>query len=449
MKKQKHIYIFTILVCAGFAAFTQYAWLGMTFHGWGYPQNSFLFLPGDRYMDFFSINEMVAGMNPYAQGSSYPPFALLAAVLFARAIPGTGVIGRFEVRDQEPLGYAFLVAMYAVCIAVSAILFGCKLYKNLTKNKKNSVRETEMGVLSFRQRCARFFSSPLLLQVLLPAVLFFAAFVFAAPTMYAFDRGNYIILCAFFLLLFAFFFEDHPVLSAVFLAVAACLKIYPVALFLVFFVGRKFKAMFAGLAVGGGLSLASGLLFQGPLMGNVRAFLQNLLNFTNGLLMTHYFYYQNAIGVRTIVATPILFMYNTIPESINIYRIGMVVSLLLLLWTVVICFLDRNAERQILYITLFMILFPTPSFYYNLIFLMLPVFMILTRAERRSYDFWVLGVLLLLLIPKNYKYLIFYFEIYPVQISVGHMIDAYMLLGLFIGVSVYALKERSRMKRSV
>lgn len=241
------------MVIAGLFFFVLYSYLGSKFMGLQYPWNSFLFNLEDRFMDFFNINNMVASLDPYSKGSSYPPLALIFACLFAGIIPGTATETATAVKTSGRFGKWCIVALYAICLLILVIAAWRRVWVQLKKDDlsislpKPTSKIRKMG------------------HILMRIMLFgFVAIALSssAPVIFSFDRGNYLILCVLFLTLFCLYYGQNDYVAATFLALAACLKIFPLVLFFVFFLHRKWKPLALGLFLGGSVTVGCAALFK-------------------------------------------------------------------------------------------------------------------------------------------------------------------------------------------
>ena len=405
-EQSKRVTAYGIIVLGGLLVFCVYAAAGRHFWGLEYPMNSFLFIPKDRFMDFFHVNALSAGNRPYQEGASYPPFALFCAFFVSKLIPNSSDIDPFFIRDHEKMGITVLHVMYLLF----AVLMSSGLVRFFFMNREEKKESLAKGKLK---------------NIVLPIVLLLGSVFFSAPLLYAYDRGNYLIICVLFLFLFAFLYQKHPVLAALSLAVASALKIYPLVLFLIFLLDRKWKSLFIGLFAGGAATVLTFLCFEGTFIENCKGFVWNLLNFTGGRPMTHDYYFRGAVGIRSLLAAPFLLVNNRIPEWLNISAVGLIAGVIILVVVVFMCFREKRYERQIYYLSLFMILFPTPSYYYNITYLVPPICLLLLKKEKVEWYIPVLSALMM--IPKNYMYISPFFYDVHVAVSVGHFLDPLLM----------------------
>jgi Glycosyltransferase family 87 len=96
------------------------------------------------------------------------------------------------------------------------------------------------------------------------------------PFLFALDRGNNIALTTGFLLFGVLaLYEDRPKRAAVFFAIAAALKVYPVFFLLIFVSRRQWRQLWTAIWVGTLLTVTPLLFFTGGPIENLRALYRN------------------------------------------------------------------------------------------------------------------------------------------------------------------------------
>ena len=104
------------------------------------------------------------------------------------------------------------------------------------------------------------------------------------PFLFTIDRGNIEFLVFLFLLIFLYWFEQKKYLwSTLPLAMAIAMKFFPVIFLALFIPEKKWKELFATLAITLGLTLGSLCMFQGGFLQNFN-YLLHLSNFSNNHL---------------------------------------------------------------------------------------------------------------------------------------------------------------------
>lgn len=443
MKVRNKLWIYSLIVIFGFLLFFAYRYIGSRAWGLFYPLNSFLFFEHARYTDFFEINERVYHLIPYLNGTSYPPLALLVALFFAKIIPGTGTVGKEPLdiqafSDESVFGQALLLAMYGVLLLAIMLVFWKKM---IPLSEKEPVLKVNMDS---RIGKLRYYANKYLIFAAVGLSV-----LAAAPLIYSLDRGNYLILSVFLLVLFCHFYGKNDKASAIFLALAACLKVYPVVFFLVFFLGKKWKPLILGLTSGAVVTGLSMLVFQGNYFKNFFYFMKNILAFSGGVPDDSAFYYRYAVGFRSLLSTPILMINHSMPKDIPISQLNLLTGAAFLILVIVLCCLDKRPWRQMMYLCFFMILFPTPSFFYNLSYLIAPLLLLLFKEERESLDIvYVIGIALLM-IPKSYHYTLVEFSDGSAYVGIETFLNPLIMCFILILSFIVVLRERGKRRKTV
>ncbi len=197
MDKNEKVIRFSMIVLIGFLLSAIMHYVLGAYLGKGYPLNTFLFRPWNRFADFFNpLRALSEFKNPY---SYYEQTNILIPYL-----PFTFLV---------LLPFSFMPKMVAILIYLA--FFSISL---LVIAKKYVVDGFED----------------------MPSKMIFSltAIFLAYPSLSAVDRANIEIIVFIFIALFFYFFEKDSVLSAVFLGAAIAMKLYPgVLMFL--FVSKK------------------------------------------------------------------------------------------------------------------------------------------------------------------------------------------------------------------
>ena len=120
------------------------------------------------------------------------------------------------------------------------------------------------------------------------------------------------------------------------------------------------------------------------------------------------------------------------PNDIPISNLTLLTGALSLILVIVLCCLDKRPWRQMMYLCFFMILFPTPSYFYNLSYLIAPVLLLLFKEEKERLDFvYVIG-LALLMIPKNYHYSVVAFSDGPGYVGIETFLNPLIMCSILI-----------------
>lgn len=415
MKQQKKIIGILLFIILGYILYGAFSFYGQKVLGYIYPDGSFLFWPADQYMDFFNVNAMVAEGRPYVDFySSYPPFILGIAWLFSlMADYGTYTTHELVTMTAGKVSYVLFVGIFT-------LLIGVLLYCFLSKEKK-------------------LFPNRFLLVLTIPVL------IFTAPYIFMLDRGNYLLIAIVCYLAFVYFYEKNETLAAVFLGLATAIKIYPIFLFLIYFIEKKWKNMGIATLSAGISSLIPFLLFKGGIWQNIVEFGYALLSFGGGYeteVPNVYF----GVGLTSLLRFPFMIWNNlTIPDWFPVMPVYLVLGSALALWSLYHLNREQLLWKKILVLTALMIFLSPNAYMYNLTFL-LPVimlFMLAPKSEKQWTDWVYLAFLGLLMIPKAYYYLL-----YEHAIGIQVALDGLLLLGLILFYNIFDKTPRqNRVKK--
>jgi len=426
LSRLRRIILFCSFVIIGVLVFYLYSYLGTKYWNFQFPQNSFLFPKECSYSDYFSVNSMVAGLNPYSLGSSYPPFALIVAYFFAKLCPTFPTPDGIMQSAIHDSGIFCLKCIYLISLLVIVYLVWKKGWSILMKHPISHDDIPESKIVRMKK------SIPVILALFLLSIVIFIN----APIAFAFDRGNYLVICVLFIGIFCLFYNQNDYLSATFLGFAAAMKIFPLVIFFVFIRDRKWKSLALGFFVTIAVSYVSLSHFLGDMHQNVKAFLTNLLSFTNGLPPAQYSYYWYAINIRAFIGNVFIATIGHIPAKFDIVAVSQMFAYSLAVLVIILCLLDKRAWRRILYLSFLMILFPVTSYYYNLAYLIGPIILFLFKEDMEKLDWVYLFGLALLMIPKNYMYFLYdkQYGYFSVLMGLDYLINP-MIMCLLICVS--------------
>lgn len=368
-----------------------------------YPYTTFLFLPSDRFADYFVLPLVNSNLNPY-----FNP------IIPSAQYPLVNVFGYlFSLLPPKASFLLFMTLISAAYIYLSyLILWG-------------------WGKLPRR-----------LLPLIIPIL------VLTYPFLFTLDRGNIEILLFVFLLFFLLFFiQKKYVLSAIFLSFAIALKVYP-AVFLVLYVPeKKYRALVLSIGVTALLTLGSLALFSGGFLANVQ-FLIHASNFSNGNLV---FFLGSANmvqrGVSLFTFFKILFLetgwiaHINMPHFLSAYI--KVAALSFVPLAAYIVWVEKTLWRRVALLVFAMLLLPHVSADYKLIHLYLPLFLFILADEHSRLDYLYLLIFGLLMIPKDYYY-------FPTTLSdsLTHDISISVMINIVLMVLMSALIVVSGLRKS-
>ncbi len=363
--------------------------------GYGWPYNTFLFKPQARFSDFFTMRQAMLGMAPYQMGAIYFPLAfwiILPFTFFSRVFD-------FLIFNGIFLGFTFWLFVY------------------YTKNFKPMFKSVAAyhGVL--------------------------AIFFLSYPVLFAIDRGNFEMLLFVFVALFLVCFQQKRfVLSAFFLAVAIGIKGYPAVFLILFLKEKQYRSFFIGIALVFLLTLAALASFKGGLMDNIHWYLSNMESFQHKYILSPWI--LNTASLFSAVKVAI--WYASDRNLAVFFRVAIevlpyytwFVSLLFVLIAVYVLWFQKVLWKNVALLVFVIIMFPTTSYDYKLLYLFLPFLLFLTRQNPDSSGFSRCYLILFafLFIPKNY------YVFLPSDASINNFLN----IGIMLAISGLIFYEHFR-----
>lgn len=323
-----------------------------------YPENTFLFTPLDRFMDFINCWEFSIHLNPYFEDASpvsnYFPFANLILYLFTFFKAHTSLI--------------IFLLLYVASYLCATIWF----------SRKNNLNFIYMIGIVF----------------------------FSYPFLFNFDRANIEWILP--LLTIGFFVlnrEKMRKIGIVLLSSAIAMKAYP-AIFLVFLVSRAhFKYIFYSIIITLALTITSLLLFQGTLSENIH-FILSGFGIQDEALMP---LFQSSsrvfpgislyFGLKALLLElNMIYLYEFVNIN-SLYIVFVLICIALIGFHIV--FLEKHFWKKVTLLVLSICLFPHISGDYKLLFIFIPLFLFLIEKPEKWDSLYIL-FFVLLLIPKEY-----------------------------------------------
>ena len=388
MDKAKKLQILTLIIVVGFTC-------SVIFHnlneglGRGYPYNTFLFTPQDRFNDFFNPLRGSADLDPYNPAridyiGGYFPFGYMVAFLLS-------VI--------HPRGIALVLFLFA---------FLAYLWLYLSNSLFQTIRVSAQKGLNL-----------------------FALTLMTYPVLFVLDRANFDIIVFGLLSLSVIALQrDKGYLGAVLLGTAIAMKGYPAALLALFVIDRRYKESIAAGLVVLLLTVASLALFKGSFMVEVH---KMLVSFARASSIA--FGSGSLIRFNSSLYTVLLFALSGrwagAATSITFNAAYLLVAGITFLGVCYVLF--RNRPPTWITLTLLMtllILLPQSSGDYRLVMLYIPLVAFLNSNEQLSADRSVIVVFALLLIPKAYYVL-------RDDVNIGLLLNP-LLLVILLGLTLAA-----------
>lgn len=345
-----------------------------------YPYDTFLFKSDARFSDFSSIYDASQKLAPYTLTihpfpSAYFPFVHLLMYPFTK-IHGNTVLLLYLIGFSGFLFY-FLRR---------------RLLYLVTQNERFYV----LTILSFM----------------------------TYPFLYLMDRSNLEGLIFIFLVLFFERLEKNKDTEAsIWLSLAIAIKAYPALFAFLFLAKKKYRAFLLSTLVPIALTLMSSLCLHGGLSETIRGLQFNLTVLGQDML-------EKPLGIqhssslygifRLLLASP--YQRLGTPWS-TLYAILAGVTLLLSMWII-------WAKRPPIWISstlliAFAIVVPSVSFDYKLIHLWIPIVLFIAKKETSRLDPLWLGAFGLLLIPKDYYWIV-------EDVSISSVLNPLLLLLLIV-----------------
>lgn len=407
MDKESKINVISLIIIVGFVLSVFYHYILGTYLNLNYPFNTFLFIPGDKFMDFFNVYNLSKDLNPYCQTFMYVnyfPFAYFVIYLFTLI--------------SAKISFLFMI--------IAFILFFVYFnYKNLK------------------------FQCPSFNKITLIKYVFIFSFM-TYPFLLAIDRANFELVLFIFLALFTYFYVKKDFSkSIIFLSFAIAMKLYPITLLVLFFSDKKYKEIFYTLLLTLFISLISLVILKGSAFSNIICLLKWMttvvmdyaignwgLGYSSslyGILKLLIFKMHSVITINTIsgILPVIVFKLensldvNVLIKAYKIYSI--VVIALFSLIAAYVAFVEKQLWKKIALLLLSAILFTPISGDYKLLHLFIPLWLFWDSKDLSKFDMFYAVSFGLLLIPKDYLYIYILGELYNINILLNPIIMTLMV----------------------
>jgi len=397
MKTEEKILIASLIVGGGFIVAVVYHFsMGHAF-GFGYPFNTFLFRPEDRFMDFVWPYRISA--DPYrvarADFQNFPALYRLASFF-------------------TPLGVLPALVLFEILLTTG--LFAANWFQ-----LHLSGRVATLGAVVIFTFCAY-------------------------PALMSFDRANFEIFVFFSLYAFIFLYREKPFASAFFLGLAIALKGFPAILGILLLADRRYReALFATL-VAAVLSTVSYASYPGGMISNMLQQFRNL-----ALYNTHYalgndgIYFGNslwgALRFLGLLMNPAASKAPTPAIMLSWYSITS--ALILIILAVYVIRYERAFWKRVAILICALNLLPPVSGDYKLLHLFIPFYLFLGEIDGRASDSRFLILFGLLFIPKAYGHI----PGLP-EATLSVLLNPLLMLALIIVIVVSGFRSRSASTKS-
>lgn len=382
VKKLQVILFITFLgyLIAGVYYYWQAVYLGR-----GFPYNTFLCIPKDRFTDFDNMVAMCAQLNPYHTGthSGYPPFANYFFFLFSNL--------------PLPIGFAIFVAVPLLYLA-------------------SAVNRQLDGVPAFYRYTASL------------------VFLVTYPVLFAIDRGNLDLWIMAALGLFLEFYDSRSRrlkdLSVVGLGAAIALKLYPAPFLLLLLKDRRYLDAFKVLVLAGLLTVFASSTFSGGAATAAGDFLR-MLSTTDNEVKGRLLYASSNVGM--FYAVQIVLTKLDMPAAVEVLKSTYsVLALCFLGFFLSLVTVSRmRAWASAVCIAAVVCLVPSLSNDYRLVLFLVPLLMLVNcRTPHEGPYLGILAILGLLLVPKNY--LLLMPDVERGDIGIASILNPVLLIALLV-----------------
>ena len=371
------------IVVVGFLSSIIFHYVIGTRLGRGYPYSTFLFRPDDRFNDFFNIFRATIDLNPYASSVSvYFPFS------YFPIYPLTFF--------KKYFAYAIFAILFLTFLPIA-----------------------EYRCIQAKGKADRFFTM-------------FTLTALSYPVLFLLDRGNLECLVFTFIALFVYCYkEGKDNAAALFLSGAVAMKLYPAVFCVLLISDRRWKPFLLVVVSTLVLTLGSAALLEGGVSASLVGLQRNLLLFKAQYLNSlHGLQHNSSLYVPAALMATTLSLTGILSKGYPFFAI-----LLFIVAAAFVTFREDAYWKRVAILSYMMILLPQVSYDYKLIHIFLPLLLFLGTETCSRFDKAYAVLFGLLLIPKDYYYLIN-------DISINGILNSLLMLA-FIGFIVADKRQES------
>ena len=343
----------------------------------------------DSFMDFF--NSIQYGLAPYENKVIYPPLINLFYALWGKFV----IIGEISEHATEIRSSQMGNLLLGLYLISSSVVF----FLSLTKLKIGTKAEK---------------------------ILFLLIVLFSTPFLYAFERGNSIILAVAAMACFLCNYDAEKkslrYLAFVCLGISAGIKIAPALFGLILLRERRFKDAITAAVIGT-------VIFMVPFVfldGNIFTLLENIQHTTALFQGVHI----NELGTMQLIGNGVyvnlsntgVFLSRLL--NFNLVKLTFCLNILLLVAGIFVVSFGRAVEKWKIVAILSSILILCPGFsaIYNLAYILLPLVLFLNINPERNklnvcYAILFAGMIIPLVNFKISLFQVFISDIYPLRLS--------------------------------
>jgi hypothetical protein len=311
-------------------------------------------------MDFFNILRTLFD-GPYTNHSIYPPLPLLIYKELLRLVPydiagKTALIIRSMQQGQIVFLFYSLITLLAFFILVVEAKKGSKIEK----------------------------------------YFFIFTMLLSGPFLYQFERANIIFVSLLFLMIFVFLKDNKNRFAREFalfsLAISTGIKIYPVLFNLILIKEKRFKELLRSFVYSIALFILPFFFLGG--INQLPILFQNVFKTSQGVLIWGVGYTVNILNITRIIFGLFGDFFSGKPIVV-----GGIISLIILVLGIMSSFLLGSKWKTVALLSLLMILVPTISYEYTLIFMIIPLIMFIDQKDKEKLHYFYLFCFILIFIP--------------------------------------------------
>ena len=305
--------------------------------------------PNDSFMDFFNPIYWVQFKEVYSvwDHSNYLPFSYLIFILFSYVIPHN-ILSAGSVAVRSTIYGSIALYLFLCCSLIPLVLI-------ILKNKVGPVKEK---------------------------IIFLFLVFFSAPFIFSVQRGNIIFIALFFMMFFVFYYDSKKrylrELSLLFLACAAVIKIYPAAVGILLLRDKRYKDIFVVCVYVFCLGFLPFFYYNG--IGDIKLFFDKVLSVSQKYDEVGYGYIVNIYVTLKMIVYAI-----TNREFVFLNTIFHYIPYLSLLIGFLGAYFVNKKWKAVSIACLLMILVPSISFTYVLLFMIPPLILFLNDVEEKNF----------------------------------------------------------------
>jgi len=402
-----YAYLIAFIMLIGFLSAFGYNCIQQFYFGYTYPYNTFLFLPAERFRDFFIILFLNKELNPYLdpryQSAMYPFLNFISYLL-----------------ALIPKKMAF-----AIYLASTIIPLWMVLYQRL--------RSIGMHRLE---------------NLLLTLIISICSY----PMIFTLDRGNFEGMLFSLVLLFWIFFEKKSYwISAVLLSMSIAFKGFPLVFIIFFFSRNKLKYLFGTLVLASAFTIIPLFTFQGGFIENAQYILSGN-NFNNWIFDE---FLSNSLGIQRgpsvftlLKITFIKFGLIGFLDMAKVLKLYFIFAISIFIFiSIYVLSKEQALWKKASFLTFSIILLPHLSGDYKLIYIFIPLIFFLSERHSDPQFASFFGIMFaLLLIPKQYIFLNNILTDSGFRdVGIGVWLNPIMMIMFLIAIVMSNLKDRGRL----